>query len=243
MPLDERSSPEGANGREDWLAAAEWGRGRPWAYEEILFGTREERERTQQLATVVAALEGERIELAALHDVLDRHLTRISELEARLAELNGDAPGVAEVDEPTEPVAPAPPRAERPRPKLPHPRPASLDGDAIRPKDENGNAATGDRREDLLSRCDGFDVEAPEGPVGFVEGLRFGSRIDRPDLLEVRGGRFGRQLLLVPVEEVDEIRVADHCVVLRSAPMLSTDLLDDLGERIRRVFHVDHTAP
>ena len=58
MPLEGRSSPEGANGREDWLAAAEWGRLRPWAYEEILFGTREERARTAELAAVVGELEG-----------------------------------------------------------------------------------------------------------------------------------------------------------------------------------------
>ncbi len=242
MPLEGRSSPEGANGREDWLAAAEWGRLRPWAYEEILFGTREERARTAELAAVVGELEGERVELAALHEALDLHLARISELERRLDELKGER-AVSDVDEALVPLPPAELPPMRPRPTLPHSRSAPLDGDGMGHPGWNGDGATDDRREDLLTRCDGFDVEAPEGLVGFVEGLRFGSRIDCPDLLEVRGGRFGRQLLLVSVEEVDEVRLADRCVVLRSAPMLATDLLDDLGERLRRVLHFDHTAP
>ena len=49
-------SPEGVNGREDWLAADEWGRLRPWAYEEILFGSTEERARAEELAAVVGEL-------------------------------------------------------------------------------------------------------------------------------------------------------------------------------------------
>jgi hypothetical protein len=244
MPLDERSSPEGVNGREDWLAADEWSRLRPWAYEEILFGTREQRARTQELAEVIGALEAERVELAALHESLDVHLARIAELESKLRELRG-LEAIREVDESDRSSGPPPPATRppaRPRPTLPHPWPGALDGEVSHVA-QNGNGATNDRREDLLTRCEGFDVEAPEGLVGFVEGLRFGSRIDCPDLLEVRGGRFGRQLLLVPVGDVDEIRLDDHCVVLRSAPMLATDLLDDLGDRLRRVFHVDHTAP
>jgi hypothetical protein len=242
MPFEGRSSPEGANGREDWLAAGEWGRLRPWAYEEILFGTREERARTAELAAVVGELEGERVALAALHEALDLHLARISELERRLDELKGVQP-VSDVAGAPAPLPPAELPPSRPRPTLPHSRSGPLDWDGVGHAGWNGDGAADDRRDDLLTRCDGFDVEAPEGLVGFVEGLRFGSRIDCPDLLEVRGGRFGRQLLLVPVEEVDEIRLADRCVVLRSAPMLATDLLDDLGERLRRVLHFDHTAP
>jgi hypothetical protein len=240
VPHAGRSSPEGANGREDWLAADEWSRLRPWAYEEILFGSPEERARSRELVAVVGELEAERVELAALHEELDLHLTRIAELERRLEGLkgNGSVRETAETDETPAPLPPA-----RARPTLPHPRSGSLDddggGDGVSVR---WAGATPDRRSRLLARCDGFDVEAPEGPVGFVEGLRFGSRIDCPDLLEVRGGRFGRQLLLVPIEEVDEIRLADRCVVLRSAPVLATDLLDDLGERLRRVLHFDHTA-
>ena len=246
MPYARRSSPEGANGREDWLAADEWGRLRPWAYEELLFGSPEQRATTQELAAIVSELDGERVELAALHETLDLHLARIAVRERRLADLSGVG-SAGEADEapvPTPAPAPAPPTPARARPTLPHPRPASIDEDS---GDEGATIgwadATPDRRSHLLARCDGFDVEAPGGPVGFVEGLRFGSRIDCPDVLEVRGGRFGRQLLLVPIEEVDEIRVADRCVVLRTAPALATDLFDDLGERLRRVLHFDHAAP
>ena len=233
MPHARRSSPEGANGREDWLAADEWGRLRPWAYEEILFGSPEERVRAQELATVVAELETERVELAALHETLDLHLVRIVDLERRLGELTGTASTDAEQTPP-----PSPPRRERPT--LPHPRSTSLDGE--RPGSIDGNGAAPDRRSRLLARCEGFDVDAPGGPVGFVEGLRFGSRIDCPDVLEVRGGRFGRQLLLVPIDEVDEIHLADRCLVLRTTPVLASDLLDDLGGRLRRVLRFEHTA-
>ena len=234
MPHARRSSPEGVNGREDWLAADEWGRLRPWAYEEILFGSTEERARAEELAAVVDELETERVELAALHETLDLHLTRIAELERRLGELTGTASAEAEQT----PPPPSPPTRERPT--LPHPRSTALDDEERGSIDRNG--ATLDRRSRLLAQCEGFDVGAPGGPVGFVEGLRFGSRIDCPDVLEVRGGRFGRQLLLVPIDEVDEIHLADRCLVLRTTPVLASDLLDDLGGRLRRVLRFEHTA-
>jgi hypothetical protein len=220
MPLRKRSSPEGANGREDWLAAGEHGRGRPWAYEQLLFGSPEDRERARELETVFEELEAERSELSRLHDDLDAHLMRIAQLDRRVDELTG--------------------AGERPKPH-PAKRP-------MLPRTRGGGGGKGpdtslDRRSYLLARCEGFDVESPAGPVGSVEGLRFVSRIDRPDLLEVRGGRFGRQLLLVPIEQVDDVRLADRCVVLRSTPTLTSDLLDDLGDRLRRALHhFDHAA-
>jgi hypothetical protein len=61
-------------------------------------------------------------------------------------------------------------------------------------------------RDYWLSHADGFAVDAARGRVGVVEEVRFGSRIDRPDFLVVRGGRFGRRRLLVPVEDVDQVR-------------------------------------
>jgi hypothetical protein len=36
-----------------------------------------------------------------------------------------------------------------------------------------------------LCRCEGFLVDSPAGRVGVVEGARFRSRLDRPDLLAV----------------------------------------------------------
>jgi hypothetical protein len=195
--------------------------GAPGAYEELLFGSPEDRERARELGVVVEGLETERAELARLHEELDDHLTRIVRLERRLKELTREND-----------VGARPPAGTAERPTLPHPR---GDGDGRDP-------GTVDRRSYLLARCEGFDVESPAGPVGWVEGLRFASRIDRPDVLEVRGGRLGRQLVLVPVEQVDEVRLAERRVTLRSAPSLETDLLDDLGERLRRALRLDHTA-
>jgi hypothetical protein len=219
MPLRRRSSPNGAIGRDDWLAASEDGRGRPWAYKELLFGSPEDRERHHEIGLVVEELESERFELAGLHDELDAHLEQIALLERRLQELTRP-------DEPSETRVAS-------RPTLPH----TL-------TDETPGVRSHDRCSYLLTRCEGFDVESPAGPVGFVDGLRFASRIDRPDVLEVRGGRFGRQLLLVPTEQVDEIRLADRRIVLRTAPLPVTDLLDDLGDRLRRALrHFDGAPP
>lgn len=40
-----------------------------------------------------------------------------------------------------------------------------------------------------LCRCEGFEVDSPTRRVGVVDGLRYHSRSDRPDVLEVRAGR------------------------------------------------------
>src|SRR5262249_34382865 len=49
-------------------------------------------------------------------------------------------------------------------------------------------------REYWLSRCDHFTVYAGNRVLGAVDGMRFGSRLDRPDFLEVRCGRLGRRI-------------------------------------------------
>lgn len=72
-----------------------------------------------------------------------------------------------------------------------------------------------------LCRCQGFRVDSPEGRVGFVEEVRFRSRVDRPDVLAVRAGRVGRHLLIVPVDEVADIAAREGRIVLRSAPPLT----------------------
>jgi hypothetical protein len=89
-----------------------------------------------------------------------------------------------------------------------------------------------------LARCEGFRVDSLAGVVGFVEGVRFVSRIDQPDLLEVRGGRLGRQHLLIPVEDVEEISPAEERLVVRSAPGLEGDAVHGLGlvTRLRRAL-------
>jgi len=214
MPPRRRSSPNGANGREDWLAADGRGRARPWAYEELLLGSKEDRARAGELERVVSEIEGERLELTRLHQELDARLGRIASLDRKLDELAGRDASADAASRPTLP------RTQEENRSRSHPY---------------------DARSRLLAHCEGFDVDSPDGPVGFVQGVRFVSRIDRPDLLEVRGGRFGRQLVLVPIEHVDEIRLPERLVVLRSTPAPPRDLLDDLGDRLRHALHLDHT--
>jgi hypothetical protein len=69
-----------------------------------------------------------------------------------------------------------------------------------------------------LCRCEGFLVDSPGGRVGFVEGVRFRSRLDRPDLLAVRAGFLSRRRFLVPVEEVVKLVPREERVILRATP-------------------------
>jgi hypothetical protein len=72
-------------------------------------------------------------------------------------------------------------------------------------------------RDYWLSRCDHFTVYAGERLVGAVEGMRFRSRVDRPDLLEVRCGRLDRRLLLVSVDDVERVVPEERRIVLQDA--------------------------
>jgi len=60
-------------------------------------------------------------------------------------------------------------------------------------------APTGFDRNYWLDHCDGYQVEAAEGRIGFVEAVRVA---DGATVLAVRAGRRGRRILLVPAEEV-----------------------------------------
>jgi hypothetical protein len=216
MSRRKRNSPEGVDEKQHWLGSTGPIRTRRWVYEELLFGSPHGRER----AAVVEELHTERGELARLYHELDEHFARIASLEKRLEELT-----------------PATERdAPRPVASRTLPRARAVTGD------EDDSRASPAERSYSLARCEGFEVDSPTGLVGFVEGLRFVSRIDQPDLLEVRGGRFGRQLVLIPVEQVEEVRRSEERVVVRSAPAVTGDLLADLVDRFRRALHVDHAA-
>jgi hypothetical protein len=69
-----------------------------------------------------------------------------------------------------------------------------------------------------LRRCEGFRVDAPQGRVGFVEEVRYASRLDRPDVIAVRVGLLARLLLIVPVGEVAEILPREERIVLHRSP-------------------------
>lgn len=71
-----------------------------------------------------------------------------------------------------------------------------------------------------LGRCEGFRVDSPDGRIGFVEHVRFGSRPDRPEALAVRAGRLGRRVLIVSVSKVAEIVPSRERIVLSGSPEL-----------------------
>ena len=117
------------------------------------FGSSLERERMQRLGSVVEELDKERVELARLRQELDRHLAMIASLERQLQELT--------------------PATER---NEPHPAPRKrVHVRGAAPEEEEPELSLA-QRSYSLSRCEGFRVDAPTGPVGFVEGLRFVSQ-------------------------------------------------------------------
>ena len=71
-------------------------------------------------------------------------------------------------------------------------------------------------RDYWLHRCEGFRVESAGREIGIVRGLRFKGSLE-PDLLEVRAGLFGRRVLLIPVEQVEELVPKEKRVVLRAS--------------------------
>src|SRR5712692_2317091 len=77
-----------------------------------------------------------------------------------------------------------------------------------------------------LHRCEGFRVDLPDREVGTVKGLRFRDSIE-PELLEVRTGLFGRRLLLIPVERVEQILPNERRIILTvPSPLADPDVAD-----------------
>jgi len=90
-------------------------------------------------------------------------------------------------------------------------------------------------RDYRLRRCEQFTVYAGTRPVGVVEGVRYGSRTDRPDVLEIRGGGIRSQVLLVSIDDVEAIDPAEEAVILDEAwsPHRSTSVSDALHLLVR----------
>jgi hypothetical protein len=97
-------------------------------------------------------------------------------------------------------------------------------------------------RDYWLRRCEGFVVDSPEGEVGVVDGLRFLSRHDRPDELEVRSGHILPHLLVVPVDEVEAVSAEARQVVLRRTPASRRvrRVVRDLSLRALSTLHIAH---
>jgi hypothetical protein len=217
MSGSEQSSPRGEERVEQWLGPGRVTRSRGWAYSELLLGGKEQRH--EELSTLAADLAADLAELRRLQNELYDQVVRVATLEGRIQELMyPSGPAVAsserarETDKAETTTLPSFPSSAGPE--------ESRDHDV------------------LLVRCEGFEVSSPIGLVGFVEGLRFGSRIDVPDFLEVRGGRLGRELLLIPVEAVQEISSEEERVVVRGVSPTQTDIPHELVDRLRKALHV-----
>ncbi len=67
-----------------------------------------------------------------------------------------------------------------------------------------------------LSRCEGFRVFASDGKrLGIVDTPIFDSQAERPDLLLVRAGFFGRRLVTISIDEVEAVLPREKKIVLR----------------------------
>jgi hypothetical protein len=214
-----RRTSRQAEQAERWLGPEAPARSRPWAYEELLFEGNGNG--AEELDALAADLALELSELKRMQNDLYDQAVRVAELEGRVKALRHVGPEqapepAATAPEPDEPDEPAELRSLPSDPTLPRPV----------------------RRIPSLARVEGFQVDSPEGLVGYVEGLRFVSRIDEPDLLEVRGGRFGRELVLIPAEAVEEVDTDLERVVVRS---ILADAQDEepheLVKVLRRALH------
>jgi hypothetical protein len=213
MSRSEQGSPQGVERTERWLGPGPTARSRRWAYADLLVGAGA---REDELSALAADLAVDLAELRRLQNEVYDQVVRVAALEGRIQALMhppADAPVEKEPD----------PEARTPT------LPSFPSGPA---NEESGIDAA------LLVRCEGFEVDSPVGLVGFVEGLRFGSRIDVPDFLEVRGGRLGREVLLIPIEAVQEISPEEERVLVRGVSPTQTDISHELVERLRKALHV-----
>jgi hypothetical protein len=211
-----KTSRRAAKRAEQWLGPGAPVRDRPWAYEEILLGSNGEGEREAELNALAADLAVDLADLRRLQNELYDQVVRIAGLEGRIQALRQGAPAEPEGQ----------PEEAR----------AAVDLRSL-PSDPTHSRTQRTRRS--LARCEGFEVVSPDGAVGLVEGLRFLSRIDEPDLLEVRGGRFGRELVLIPVEAVEEVQFEEARIVVRSVPRTGDDgePTSELVRVFRRALH------
>jgi hypothetical protein len=54
----------------------------------------------------------------------------------------------------------------------------------------------------------------------------------------VRGGRLGREVLLIPIEAVQEISPEEERVLVRGVSPTQTDISHELVDRLRKALHV-----
>ena len=69
-----------------------------------------------------------------------------------------------------------------------------------------------------LCRCEGWRVLSPEGRVGTVARVLFGSHVNSPDALLVRSGLFHSKEIVVPADAVGAVDPQTRKVLLVEAP-------------------------
>ncbi len=200
--------------RDDWIRRHAAGRERPWALEEQLLGPSRAPERERRLAALTARMLEERTCLTRLREEFEERVARLAALEEELQDLVGH--GSFAEDQPETSTE------------------AGADLDTISMV-ELGASDGLTEREYWLRRCHGFRVACGEHDVGFVEGVRYGSSVTRPDTIEVRAGHFGR-LLLVPVDDVADVFEDDETLVVRAGAIEEPDIAHALLARLRGRF-------
>jgi hypothetical protein len=73
-------------------------------------------------------------------------------------------------------------------------------------------------RDHDLSMSLGFQVDGPNGRIGTVIGLAYGSQTHQPDAIEIRVGLFQRTVIVVPPEEVIGADSSTKRLTLRRDP-------------------------
>lgn len=69
-----------------------------------------------------------------------------------------------------------------------------------------------------LTMCLGFQVDGPNGRIGTVTGIAYGSQTHRPDAIEIRVGLFERSVIVVPPGEVVAADPSTKRLMLRRDP-------------------------
>jgi hypothetical protein len=78
-------------------------------------------------------------------------------------------------------------------------------------------------REYWLRRCEGFVVETRSRRIGRVDGIRYGKSQDEPEAIAVRTSRFGRNLRLVSVADVERIDADQRRIVVTDSSQAPPD--------------------
>ena len=93
-----------------------------------------------------------------------------------------------------------------------------------------------------LARCEGWQVTTPNGRLGSVRRLLYGTRLDRPDALIIQTGLFKRRRLVVPTETVSEVLPSQGKLRLASEP-IEMDFATVLTERARNATQARKSRP